>query len=290
MTKFIAEISSNHNGDINRAKRLIETAAELKCWGVKFQLFRAKRLFHHTILDSGNKSFSPTKEQWETWELPLEWLPDLKAHAKLCGVQFGCTPFHIKAVDDLYPYVDFYKISSYDTINYNLIMQVAQQNKPTILSTGMATLPEINRAIKMLLVCPDLTILHCVSSYPTPIDQANLAAIGMLERETGLRVGLSDHSRDAGVVTRAIQYWGASVVEFHLDLDDRLGWEYSGQHCWTPGEIRSVIFGASLADMLDGSGYRSFVGEEKSDRGWRADPSDGWRPTLKVRGAYVGTE
>jgi sialic acid synthase SpsE len=133
----------------------------------------------------------------------------------------------------------------------------------------------------------DITLLHCVSAYPTPIHEANLSAIAAIRDATGLKTGWSDHTRNPAVIERAVHHWGARAVEFHLDLDGK-GAEFAGGHCWLPGEIAPVIARIRESLLADGTGFKGPQPSELSDREWRADPADGMRPLRHVRLAYKG--
>jgi N-acetylneuraminate synthase len=153
-----------------------------------------------------------------------------------------------------------------------------------IISTGMATMPEIKSAVATLkrVSCRDITVLHCVSAYPAPPEEANLSAIAAIRNETHVPVGWSDHTRSPAVIERAVHRWGASAVEFHLDLDGA-GAEYEAGHCWLPQEIAPVIARIREGERADGAGFKEPVAAELSDREWRADPADGLRPLRHVR-------
>lgn len=292
MTEFIAEISSNHNGDLGRCRKLIAEAARVGCTGVKFQLFRIDRLFAPEIL-----RVSATHRGRRRWELPLRFLPELSAAARDAGLKFGCTPFDLEAVDSLAPHVDFLKVASYELPWLDLIHACAATGLPLIVSTGMADASEAWSAVEAALEsgCSDLTLLHCVSRYPVPPHACNLAAIGTLREmmaanfagdwpEVTFKAGWSDHSVSAGVVGRALRHWAADVIEFHFDLDGD-GAEFRGGHCWLPETIEPVIAGgfAPVSPECDGSGRVAPLPDDLPERGWRADPSDGLRPTLAVR-------
>jgi N-acetylneuraminate synthase len=148
----------------------------------------------------------------------------------------------------------------------------------------MATLDEVTRAAGVLrdAGCAELTLLHCTSAYPTPVDQCNLAAIETMRQATGTRVGWSDHSVSPAVIYRAVHRWGAEMIEFHLDLDGA-GAEYGGGHCWLPDQIAQVIENIRAGFTADGSGEKRPVEAELSDRAWRADPADGLRPNRDLR-------
>jgi sialic acid synthase SpsE len=132
----------------------------------------------------------------------------------------------------------------------------------------------------------DLTLLHCTSAYPTPYGEANLSAIETIRNATGCHVGWSDHTVDPGVIHRAIHRWGASAVEFHLDLDGT-GEEYATGHCWLPDQISDVIRDVNHALDADGTGIKEPSPSELPDREWRADPSDGLRPSQAVRKHWI---
>jgi len=282
LINFIAEVSSNHHQDIQRCLDFIDSAATSGCQAVKFQLFKIEQLFAPEILAKSEKH-----RNRKEWELPLEFLPALAKHCHDKGVQFSCTPFYLEAVQQLKPYVDFYKIASYELLWDSLLAACAQTGKPVILSTGMATLPEIKHAVEVLKAngCTNPTLLHCTSAYPTPYQEANLAAIATLRKETGCEVGWSDHTVEPAVIQRAIHHWGAKVIEFHLDLDGK-GEEYASGHCWLPHQIGAVISDVQKSLVADGTGVKEPVPSELPDRMWRADPTDGLRPLKEIRASF----
>lgn len=280
--KFIAEVSSNHNQDLARCLQFVDLAADIGCHGVKFQLFKISELFSKEIL-----SKSEQHRQRAKWELAVELIPDIAARCKARNLQFGCTPFYLKAVSELTPYVDFFKISSYELLWTPLLDACANTDKALIVSTGMATLAEVNAAIKPIKdKVSDLTLLHCVSAYPTPVEQANLAAIKTLRDEIGVKVGWSDHTVSPGVLHRAVHHWQAEVVEFHLDID-ATGEEYQGGHCWLPEQIAPVISEIQSGLLADGSAEKKPANNEMPDRMWRADPDDGLRPLKATRASWT---
>jgi N-acetylneuraminate synthase len=221
--------------------------------------------------------------------LPLAHLKPLAEHCSARKIQFSCTPFYLEAVSELAPFVDFYKIASYELLVTDLLKACARSGKPVVLSTGMATMDEIATAARTLREAGarDVTLLHCVSAYPTPAMEANLSAIETIRSITGLPTGWSDHTRRPAVIERAVHRWGARVVEFHLDLDGK-GAEYAAGHCWLPDEIAPVIARIRESLVADGSGFKEPQPSEASDREWRADPADGMRPLKHVRLAYKG--
>ena len=283
--KFVAEVSSNHNQNIDRCFSFIDKAVEIGCDAVKFQLFKIAELFAPEIL-----SKSKEHQKRKDWELPLLFLPQIAEHCKKRNIEFGCTPFYLNAVDDLYQYVDFYKIASYELLWNDLLIACAKTEKPIILSTGMASVDEIKSAINILIKsgCKNLTLLHCVSGYPAPINECNLAAIKTLRAippASHFSVGWSDHSAAPAVIYRAAHCWGAEMIEFHLDLDGT-GEEYKTGHCWLPDQIKTVIETVRSGFQSDGTGKKTPTSSELPDRDWRADPIDGLRPMKKTRETF----
>jgi N-acetylneuraminate synthase len=281
---FIAEASSNHGCDLSRALAFVDAAADAGCDAVKFQLFKIDRMFAPEILAQ-----SPKHRARAEWELPLAHLRPLAEHCSARKIQFSCTPFYLEAVAELAPYVNFYKVASYELLVTDLLAACAATGKPVVLSTGMSTMEEIAGAAATLKQAGarDVTLLHCVSAYPTPAAEANLAAIAAIRAATGLPVGWSDHTRRPAVIERAVHHWGAAAVEFHLDLDG-LGAEYAAGHCWLPHEIAPVIVRIRESLVADGQGFKGPQPSELSDREWRADPADGMRPLLHIRQSYKG--
>lgn len=279
MARFIAEIGSNHNRDRERAHALIEASAAAGCDAVKLQVFRVDDLFAPEALAA-----LPHLSDRRAWEFPLEMLADVRAQCTAANIELGATPFGLWAVEALAEHVDFLKIASYEILWHELLHACAQTGKPIVLSTGMATEEEVARAVDA--VDGALTLLHCVSGYPTPPEQANLAAIGTLRARFGCPVGWSDHTGVDAVVAQAVLRWGASDVELHVDLDHG-GFE-TGEHNRTPAQIRSLRETIARGDLVvdpvfDGDGRKVPQPVELPDVPWRADPSDGLRPLRTTR-------
>ena len=286
--KFIAEVSSNHNSDLNRCLKFIEAAKNCGCAGVKFQLFKINELFAPEILKK-SKEHRKRKE----WELPTEFLPEISKKCKELNMEFICTPFYLDAVDELEPYVDAYKIASYEILWHDLFRKCAKTDKPVIVSTGMATVDEVKSATNVLVEegCIDITILHCTSSYPTPPEQCNLSAIETMRKaikvpeDVSLRFGWSDHSVNEGVILRALHKWNAQMIEFHFDLDGK-GEEFKFGHCWLPDRVKRMIEMVKDGFLADGDGKKEPQPNEMDERLWRADPEDGLRPLKGIRNQF----
>jgi len=276
---FVAEISSNHHRDLNRCLEFVKTAAEIDCDAVKFQLFHVRDLFAPEAL-----RHNPKLLDREAWELPSSFLEDISSACRARNVMFACTPFYLKAVEELFPFVDFYKIASYELLWGDLLRECAQTGKPVVLSTGMATLGEVEQACSVLRSAgsQDVTLLHCVSSYPARPEECNLASIRTLREKCSCPVGWSDHSVQPAVIYRAVHFWDASMIEFHLDLDGR-GAEFASGHCWLPQQIAPVIATVRAGAVADGEGKVVPAPSELEEREWRADPEDGLRPLKSTR-------
>ena len=276
---FVAEVSSNHAQDIDRCYEFIDVAANIGCDAVKFQLFKIDKLFSIEA-----RTAQPKLNDRKAWELPLHFLPYLKKRCIEKGIQFGCTPFYIEAVTELEPYVDFYKIASYELMWHELAIKCVSTKKPLVISTGMATLDEIDSAVEAIrnAGCNDLTILSTISGYPTPVQECNLAFISEIKKRYEVKAGWSDHTTNIGVLARAAHAYDASMIEFHLDIDGQ-GDEFKTGHCWLPVKIQNAIEIIRDGFLASGSKNKTLGGSEIDDRDWRADPSDGLRPLKKIR-------
>jgi sialic acid synthase SpsE len=290
---FIAEVSSNHNNDLSRMKEFIHASKEIGCTGIKFQLFKIDELFSKEILQK-----SEMHRNRRAWELREEYIPELAELSNKLDLKFSCTPFHLEAVSFLEPFVAFYKIASYELLWLDLFKKCGATGKPIVFSTGMATINEVKSAARCILKTKtkQITILHCNSAYPTPIENANLAGIKILEQfATSLRktepisveIGYSDHTVSPAVIYRAIHHYGMNFIEFHLDLDGS-GDEYKAGHCWLPNQMSEVIKNVEFGFVADGIEGFGPSPSELPDREWRSDPKDGLRPIKTIRGSFDG--
>jgi len=281
MVYFIAEVSSNHARSLDRCLQFVDTAADIGCDAVKFQLFRVRELFSPEILAE-----SPKHRAREAWELPESFLEPIAERCRTKSIEFVCTPFFLEAVELLRPYVDRYKVASYELLWHELIRACTATGKPLLLSTGMATLDEIAVAVQAARDggggTAAVILLHCISGYPTPAAEANLAALETMGRTFGTPMGWSDHTVRPAVIQRAVHRWGAEAVEFHLDLDGS-GDEFATGHCWLPEAAGTMIAGIREGLSTDGTGEKVPMPAELPDRDWRADPADGLRPLQALR-------
>lgn len=282
---LVAEVGSNHNGSIDRALTLIDAAALAGFSAVKFQHFRLGRLFSPWALEH-----HPELLERARYELPWRTLALLSECAYSKRLAFGCTFFDGEGLAVESQVCEFLKVSSYSLLDLPFLERVGQASwprKPVILSTGMATLDEVQEAVDALRQggCQDLTLLHCVSLYPTRPEEANLRAIQTLkEAFPGCKVGWSDHTVDPDVIHRAVAL-GAETIELHFDLDDWKGAEEG--HSWWPGRVRHLNWREPKTEQwqerIDGTGIKAPQPRELPERLWRADPSDGLRPLKEAR-------
>jgi N-acetylneuraminate synthase len=279
MSYFVSEVSSNHFRDLKRCFDFIDVSAAIGCDAVKFQLFKIEELFSREALQKKSQLLDRKK-----WELPVSFLPDLYNRCLEKKIGFSCTPFYLKAVEELYPYVESYKVASYELLWKDLLIECAKTGKPVVIAAGMATLDEVAGAVNTLKQnnCKDITVLHCVSSYPVAFNDCNLKAIDTIRDTLNVKVGWSDHSVDPAVIYRAVHKYSASMIEFHLDLEGE-GAEFASGHCWLPDGISEVINNVRHGYLADGDGVKMPVPSELPDVDWRADPVDGLRPLSKIR-------
>lgn len=281
---LIAEISSNHNADLQRAKDMIKRAADIGFDAVKFQLFKIEELFSKEILNK-----SKLHRDRKKWELPSDFIYSLTETSKEMGLKFGCTPFYLDAVVELEPHVDFFKISSYELLWLDLFRACCSTGKPIIFSTGMANMNEVKNVLKILSrgKSKDITLLKCTSDYPCKPEDVNLRSIETIKKLTktfdrNIKIGLSDHTRSIGVILRAIHRYKVSVIEMHIDHDKK-GVEFGAGHCWLPEEINLLVQLINEGLHADGGKEFRISESEKEERLWRSDPRDGLRPVREIR-------
>lgn len=221
----ICELSGNHNGSLDRALELVDAAAATGCDAIKIQTYTADTM----TIDSDLPDFRISGGLWDGRTLydlyreahtPYEWHAPLFARAREHEVTLLSTPFDETAVDLLVSLdCPVYKIASFEITDLPLIGYVAKQGRPMILSTGLASLGEIERAVTTARAggCDEIILLHCISSYPAPTDQANVRTIPHLANAFDVQVGLSDHTHGTATSVAAVAL-GATVIEKHFTL------------------------------------------------------------------------
>ncbi len=222
----IAELSANHNGVLQKALDTISEAKKCGADAIKLQTYSADTM----TIDCDREEFYIRGGLWDGYKLydlyqeaqtPFDWHKAMFDHARKEGITCFSTPFDETAVDLLEDLnTPAYKVASFEATDLPLIKYVAATKKPLIMSTGMANLEEIEEMVAAAREagCNDLILLHCISSYPAPIEQSNLLTIPDMQKRLGVQIGLSDHtiSNTASVVSVAL---GATLIEKHFILD-----------------------------------------------------------------------
>lgn len=245
---IIAELSANHNNNLDLAIQTIEAIAKTGANAVKVQTYTADSL----VLDVDNEYFSARRdglwkgrklyELYQEASLPYEWHIPLKEVTERLGMVFFSSPFALKDVDFLESIeCPIYKIASFEVNHIPLMERVASTGKPIIISTGVATLEDIHLAVD---TCRkqnnyDITLLKCTSEYPAKIEEANLHHIPDLAHRFGAKVGVSDHTMGSVVPMTAVAL-GATVIEKHIILDRKLGGVDSA-FSMEPNEFKEMV-------------------------------------------------
>lgn len=250
---IIAELSANHNGDINRAYKIMAEAKAAGASAIKLQSYT-----HETItMDSNNEEFMIRGGLWDGKSLyqlykeahmPWDWHELLFAKAKALGITIFSTPFDASAVDLLESLnAPAYKIASFEIIDLPLIEKVARTGKPMIISTGMANAQEIEEAVETAKNngCGELVVLQCVSGYPAPAEQYNLKTIPNLAQRFNVLAGLSDHTIDNATAIASVAL-GACVIEKHVTLD-RAGGGADDSFSLEPPELKQLCIDTKTA-------------------------------------------
>lgn len=268
---IIAELSANHNGSLERALKTIDAARKCGVDAIKIQTYTAETL----TIDCDAPDFLIKGGLWDgiklydlyKWaETPYEWHQAMFDYAKKLGITIFSTPFDETAVDLLEDLgTPAYKIASFEIVDLPLIRYAASTGKPMIMSVGMASEEEIEDAVATASEarCKDLILLHCISSYPAPIEQANLRQIPELARRFGVISGLSDHTMGTTAAVTAVAL-GACIIEKHFTLS-RQDKGPDSEFSLEPHEMERLCVEAKDAwSALGTAGYTRKEAEEKS--------------------------
>lgn len=268
---IIAEMSANHNGDLNAALRIIEQAKYAGADAVKIQTYRPDTI----TLKSDLPDFQITDGLWagrtlydlyEWAHTPWDWHTSLFEHARKLGITLFSSPFDNTAVDLLEDLnAPAYKIASFEAVDLPLVKYVASTGKPMIISTGMADAEEIQEAIDAAQEggCKELAILHCVSGYPAPPEDYNLLTIPDMMERFGLVTGLSDHTLDNTTAIASIAT-GASIIEKHFTLNRNAGGP-DDSFSLEPPDLAALCKAARVAWMAMGKVDYSIKSSEKGN-------------------------
>ncbi len=248
-TIIIAEAGVNHNGSIDLAKQLIESAAASGADYVKFQTFRTEQLVTKQAKLAEYQKQNPNEKRTQfdllkKLELSQEDHYLLKKHCLLKNIGFLSTPFDMESANFLDKLgMDFWKIPSGEITNLPYLRYMSERKEPLILSTGMATMEEIENALNVLISHgkskDEITVLHCTSSYPTPYNEVNLHAMKAIANSFDVKVGYSDHTNGIEVAIAAVAL-GAKIIEKHFTLDRAMkGPDHKAS--LEPDELRSMV-------------------------------------------------
>jgi pseudaminic acid synthase len=275
-TYIIAEISANHNQDYEQAVKLIEAAKEVGADAVKLQTYTPDTI----TIDCDNEYFQiGVGTIWEGRNLydlygeaytPWEWQPKLKAVADQLGIHLFSSPFDHTAVDFLEEMnVPAHKIASFEIVDIPLIRKVARTGKPIIMSTGMATLAEIDEAVQAIRAEGNnqLALLKCTSAYPAPPEEMNLRTIPHLAEAFGVPAGLSDHTLGVAVPVAAVAL-GACIIEKHFTLSREVPGPDSA-FSLEPHEFKEMVTAVRIAEKALGHVSYAVTEKEAASRVFR---------------------
>lgn len=267
-----AEIGLNHNGDPDLARKLIKTAADAGVDAVKFQIFKAETFISGKNGKAVNQEVRNSledsdMEMWKRLELAPEMVSSLKKYTGDLGMIFYASAFDSKSVDLLEDIgVQVFKVASGEVTNLPLIRKMAEKQHPIIMSVGMATLGEIERALNVVRESgnKNITLLHCVANYPTKIADVNLRRMKKLRHIFNLPVGYSDHTTSiwASIASAAL---GAVFIEKHFTLDKN---QTGADHILSadPAEMKAIVEGVRCVESALGSDDLSLLEMEKDGR------------------------
>lgn len=272
---IIAEMSANHGGSFQRAMELVKVAKEIGADCIKIQTYTADTL----TIDSHKEYFNIKKGTWtgenlyklyEKAHTPWKWQEALKKEADRIGIDFLSTPYDFSSVDFLEELeVDFYKIASFEVVDIPLIKYIASKQKPIIMSTGMASLEEIEEAVQAIKSKGNnqICLLRCSSAYPAASEDLKLKIMKLLEDKFNLVVGLSDHSMES-ISTIAAVAMGARVIEKHFCLSREIETADSG-FSMEPEEFKKMVQDIRLTEKIMGNTEFELSNKEIENRIFR---------------------
>jgi N-acetylneuraminate synthase len=266
----IAEIGSNHDGDIQKARDMIDVAAAAGCDAVKFQIFRGEYLCApDPVPEATEESSAAFFADIDRHSMPWNWTGEVKAYSESKGLTFLCSAFDDAGVELLASHdVAAHKVASPELNHLPLLRKMAQTGKPLIVSTGLSKLGEIEEALETIDAANPqcrVILMHCVSAYPTPREEANLAVIETMRRCFGLPVGFSDHTMGALEVPVAAVKAGACAIEKHYTMSRSLA---GPDHPFAiePEELASMVRAIRLlesrgAEVGKGIAWQALLGD-----------------------------
>ena len=270
-TLIIAEIGVNHNGNIDTAKKMIEVAKECGADIVKFQTFNTDALTSKfaKMAEYQKKNMGEEKSQKDMLKslaLSYDDFRELADYCKKVGIMFLSTPFDIGSVHFLNSLQDIWKIPSGEITNYPYLVEIAKTKKKIILSTGMCTMDEVEASLKVLKDngATDITLLHCTTDYPAPLESVNLKAMLTLKEKFDCPVGYSDHTKGIEVSVAAVAM-GAEVIEKHFTLDRNMpGPDHKAS--LEPNELKELVDAVRNVEKAIGDGNKKPTESELQNR------------------------
>lgn len=269
---IIAEIGANHNCNLNTAKNLIDKAYEAGVDAVKFQTYKADKLYSKKTPRFSKDDIDPY-DLIKKHELPSEWHKKLFNYTIDKNLDFFSSPFDYESVDLLEKIgVPCYKVASFEITDLEFLKYIAHKNKPVIISTGLADIEEINDAINAVRSTDnnDIILLHCNSLYPSPYNIVNLKAIQTMQKIYKMPIGFSDHTLGIHIPIAAVAL-GACIIEKHFTLDrNMVGPDHS--FAIEPEELKKMVSNIRELQKAIGDGIkkRSILEQEMYDKGRRS--------------------
>lgn len=261
-TFIIAEAGSNHNGNRDMAFDLIDAAADAGADAVKFQTFRAAKMYPKDSGDIGTAD-SDAYSTLKPLEMPYDWIPDLADYASEQDVHFLSSPFDKRAADILEEHVPAYKVGSTLVSHHPFLKYLIRKNKPLIISTGAHTMDDISSMLTALNSedTHKLALLQCVSAYPTPLKRVNVSVLETLRETFDIPTGLSDHTKDPTTAPIVAASLGAAIIEKHITLDKNLpGPDHS--FALEPDQFDNLVSQVRMAEGALGDGEKAVLNIE----------------------------
>lgn len=271
---IIAEAGVNHNGSLEIAKRLVDEASSAGVDIIKFQTFKAEKLVSKSAkqADYQKKNIGKREESQyamlKKLELSNEQHEELIAYCNLKNIRFFSTAFDMDSIDYLHSLkLGLWKIPSGEITNYPYLKKIASYKEPVILSTGMCELTDIENAINVLVtngVSKDtITVLHCNTEYPTPMEDVNLKAMLEIKEKFGVKIGYSDHTEGIEVPIAAVAL-GATVIEKHFTLDKNMeGPDHKAS--LEPSELKAMVKSIRNIEQALGTGHKTISESERKN-------------------------
>jgi len=267
-TFIIAEAGSNHNRDLNMAKQLIDVAADAGADAIKFQLFKADKLYVPTAgtadyLKNSTNIFDIIKSM----EMPYDWLPELADYAKSKNLIFLSSVFDEESADVFDRFSPAFKIASYELTHLPLIRHVAQKKKPMIISTALGNIGEMEEALETCRRAENeqIALLHCIAQYPAQPEHANLNVIKTMQLAFDVPIGYSDHTIDPVAAPEIAVALGAKVIEKTFTLSRKLpGPDHS--YSVEPNELKQMVRAIRTVEKMSDSEKNKLLSAPSSQK------------------------